>query len=53
MHIAVMYLFMMTGNDRFFGKYGAITVFVTTTVIAALYKNIKNAVIDRKGQTDT
>ena len=53
MHIAVMYLFMMTGNSGFFGKFGAITVFVTTTVIAALYKNIKNAITDKKQQSDT
>lgn len=53
MHIAVMYLFIMTANDGFFGKYGAITVFVTTTVIAALYKNIKNAITDKKKQADT
>ena len=44
LHIAVMYLMLMTGNDSFFGKFGAVTVFVVTTVIAALYKNIKNAI---------
>jgi hypothetical protein len=41
-------LINMTGNNGFFGKYGAVTVFVITTVIAALYKNIKNAVTDKK-----
>jgi peptidoglycan/LPS O-acetylase OafA/YrhL len=48
MHIAVMMLMNMTGNNGFFGKYGAVTVFVLTTVIAALYKSIKNAVTDKK-----
>ena len=48
MHIAVMMLMNMTGNSGFFGKYGAVTVFVSTTVIAALYKSIKNAVTDKK-----
>ena len=48
MHMAVLYLMLMTGNDKFFGKFGAVTVFVLTTVIAAIYKNIKNAVTDRK-----
>ena len=49
LHIAVMYLMIATKNDGFFGKYGAVTVFVVTTVIAALYKKIKIAVTDRKG----
>ncbi len=44
MHMAVLYLMLMTGNDSFFGKYGAVTVFVVTTFIAAVYKSIKNAV---------
>ena len=48
LHIAVMYLMIATKNDGFFGKYGAVTVFVVTTVIAALYKKIKIAVTDRK-----
>ena len=48
MHMAVLYLMLMTGNDKFFGKFGAVTVFVLTTVIVAIYKNIKNAVTDRK-----
>lgn len=48
MHIAVMYLMLATKNDGFFGKFGAVTVFVITTVIAALYKKIKIAVTDRK-----
>ena len=48
MHIAAMYLMLATKNDGFFGKFGAVTVFVITTVIAALYKKIKIAVTDRK-----
>ena len=44
MHIAVMLLFLMTNNESFFGKFGAVVIFAVTTVIAALYKNIKNAV---------
>ena len=46
--MAVLQLIIMTGNDGFFGKYGAVTVFVTATVIAALYRKIKTAVTDRK-----
>ncbi|MBO4473898.1 MAG: hypothetical protein J5750_03185, partial [Clostridiales bacterium] len=49
LHIAVMYSMTMTRNDGFFGRYGAVTVFVITTVIAAIYKNIKNAITDSKG----
>ena len=48
LHISVWLLMVMTQNDRFFGKYGAVTVFVITTVIAALYKSIKNAITDKK-----
>ena len=48
LHIAVMYLMLMTRNDGFFGSFGAVTVFVVTTVIAALYKKIKIAATDRK-----
>ena len=48
LHIAVMYLLIATKNDGFFGKFGAVTVFVVTAVIAALYKKIKIAVTDRK-----
>lgn len=44
MHMAVMLLFLMTNNESFFGKYGAVVIFAVTTVIAVLYKNIKNAV---------
>lgn len=47
-HMAVLYLMLMTGNDSFFGKYGAVTVFVVTTFIAAVYKSIKNAVTAEK-----
>ena len=39
---------LMTRNDGFFGNFGAVTVFVVTTVIAALYKKIKIAATDRK-----
>ena len=48
LHIAVMYLMLMTKNDGFFGRFGAVTVFFVTTVIAALYKKIKIAVTDSK-----
>ena len=48
LHIAVMYLMIATKNDGFFGKFGAVTVFALTTVIAALYKKIKIVVTDRK-----
>lgn len=48
MHMAVLYLMLMTGNDSFFGKYGAVTVFVVTAFIAAVYKSIKNAVTAEK-----
>ena len=47
-HMAVLYLMLMTGNDSFFGKYGAVTVFVVTTFIAAVYKSIKNAITAEK-----
>lgn len=47
-HMAVLQLIIMTGNDGFFGKYGAVTVFVTATVIAALHRKIKTAVTDSK-----
>ncbi|MDO4876504.1 MAG: acyltransferase [Oscillospiraceae bacterium] len=48
MHMAVLYLMLMTGNDSFFGKYGAVTVFVVTTFIAAVYKSIKKAITAEK-----
>ena len=48
MHIAVMLLFLMTNNESFFGKYGAVFIFAVTAVGAYLYKNIKNAVISTK-----
>ena len=48
LHIAVGYLIFITGNEGFFGKYAAIVIFVTTTVIAALYKNIKKAITSVK-----
>ena len=45
LHIAVMMLFLMTGNDKFFGNFGAVTIFVATALIAGAYESIKNAVI--------
>jgi peptidoglycan/LPS O-acetylase OafA/YrhL len=49
-HMAVIMLMNMTGNNGFFGKYGAVTIFVITAVIAALYKSIKNAVTAEKSK---
>lgn len=48
LHIAVGYLIYITGNDGFFGKFDALVIFITTTVIAALYKNIKKAITSAK-----
>ncbi|MCR5527720.1 MAG: acyltransferase [Saccharofermentans sp.] len=45
MHIAVMMLFMMTSFSKFFGNYGAVTVFVVTAAIAGAYVSIKKAII--------
>ena len=45
MHIAVMMLFIMTDNMKFFGDYGAVTIFVVTAAIAGAYVSIKKAVI--------
>lgn len=45
MHIFTLMVFQMTKNEAFFGKYGAVTIFVVTTVAVALYENIKAAVI--------
>ncbi|MBO4928446.1 MAG: acyltransferase [Clostridiales bacterium] len=48
MHIFTMMVFLMTHNDAFFGKYGAVTIFVVTAVGVALYENIKGTVIRTK-----
>jgi len=48
MHIFTMMVFVMTKNDAFFGKFGAVTVFAVTAVGVALYENIKEAVISSK-----
>jgi len=48
MHIFTLMVFDMTKNTAFFGKYGAVTIFVVTAVAAALYENIKDAVIKSK-----
>ena len=48
MHIFTMMVFVMTKNDAFFGKFGAVTVFAVTAVGVALYENIKDAVIQSK-----
>ncbi len=45
MHIFTMMVFLMTNNQEFFGKYGAVLIFVVTAVAVALYENIKEAVI--------
>ncbi|MBP5493028.1 MAG: acyltransferase [Clostridiales bacterium] len=48
MHIFTMMVFLMTDNDAFFGRYGAVTIFAVTAVAVALYENIKEAVIQSK-----
>ena len=48
MHIFTMMVFYMTHNESFFGKYGAVTVFVVTAVAVALYENIKETIIKTK-----
>nr|MCR4776631.1 acyltransferase [Saccharofermentans sp.] len=52
LHIAVLQLMFMTGNDKFFGRFGAVTVFVVTAVIAGLYKGIKNAITAEKSKPE-
>ena len=44
MVLAVMMLFSMTNNDKFFGDFGAVTVFVVTAAIAGAYKSIRHAI---------
>ena len=48
MHMFTLLLFVMTNNESFFGKYGAVFIFAVTAVGAYLYKNIKNAVISTR-----
>ena len=48
MHIAVMMVFVLTNNESFFGKYGAVFIFAVTATGAYLYKSIKNAVISTR-----
>ena len=45
LHIAVIMLLVMTNNDKFFGDYGAVAVFVVTAAISGAYVSIKKAVI--------
>ena len=45
MHIFTLMVFLMTKNEAFFGRYGAVTIFVVTTVAVAIYENIKESVI--------
>ena len=44
MHIFTMMVFYITKNEAFFGRYGAVTIFVVTAVAVALYENIKEAI---------
>lgn len=50
LHIAVFLGFMMLipGTPGFMTTYGAVTAFVLTAVIAAVYENIKHAVISTR-----
>ena len=48
MHIFTLMVFIMTRNEAFFGKYGAVTIFAVTAVGVALYENIKEAIIKSK-----
>lgn len=50
LHIAVMLglMLLIPGTPGFISTYGAVTVFVVTTAIAALYENIKHAVKETK-----
>ena len=48
MHIAILMLFLVTNNSSFFGRYGAVTIFVVTAVVVELYECIKEAVIQTK-----
>lgn len=48
MHIFVLMIFVMTNNEAFFGRYGAVFIFAVTAAGAYIYKNIKNAVISTR-----
>ena len=48
MHMFTLMLFLVTNNENFFGRYGAVFIFAVTAVGAYLYKNIKNAVISTR-----
>ena len=45
MHMAVLWLFVMTDNTKFFGNYGAVAIFVVTALISGAYVSIKKAVV--------
>ncbi len=45
MHIFTMMVFYMTNNEAFFGRFGAVTIFVVTAVAVAIYENIKESII--------
>ncbi|MBR6483684.1 MAG: acyltransferase [Clostridiales bacterium] len=45
MHIFVMHLMAVTGNDGFFGRFPPVCIFVITAFFAYLYSNIKKAII--------
>ena len=51
MHIAVMQTLLMTKNDLFFGRIGAVTIFVITAFIVAAYESVKKAVSTTKEKT--
>ena len=50
MHIAVIQTLLMTKNDPFFGRIGAVTVFVITAFIVSAYESIKKAVLSTKAK---
>ncbi|MBQ6271678.1 MAG: acyltransferase [Clostridiales bacterium] len=50
MHIAVIQTLLMTKNDPFFGRIGAVMVFVITAFIVSAYENIKKAVLSTKAK---
>lgn len=44
LHIAVMMVFMMTSFGKFFGDYGAVTIFVVASAVSGAYVSIKKAI---------
>lgn len=44
MHIAVLFLFLGTHNEKFFGDYGAVAIFVVTAAVTGAYVSIKHAI---------